>query len=58
MLCEIMEDPESTTGARAMSARAILTFAIQTGKIDDIVVRLERIEERLDAQDNKPIKAG
>ena len=47
VLCEIMEDSEATPGARVGAARSILSFAIQTGQLEDILKRLEAVEDRL-----------
>lgn len=45
-LVEIMES-EATPGARVAAARSILSFAIQTAQLEDILKRLETIEDRL-----------
>ena len=47
VLCEVMENQEATPGARVGAARSILTFAIQTGQLEEILRRLEFVEERL-----------
>ena len=46
-LREIICDREAGASSRVQAARSILSFAIQAGELDDIVRRLEAVEERL-----------
>lgn len=46
-LREVMADKEAGASSRVQAARAILAFAIQTGELEDILRRLEVVEERL-----------
>ena len=45
VLSEIMEDTEATPGARVSAAKAVLAFSIQVGQLEDILERLEKLEE-------------
>jgi hypothetical protein len=43
----VMADTSAGASSRVQTARAILSFAIQTGELEDILRRLEAIESRL-----------
>ena len=43
----VMADTEAGASSRVAASRAILGFAIQTGELEDIMRRLEAVEERL-----------
>jgi AcrR family transcriptional regulator len=46
-LVEIMTDTKVTPAARVAAARAVLGYSIDTAKIEDVIRRLEAIEEKL-----------
>ena len=46
-LREVMADMRAGASSRVQAARAILGFAIQTGELEEIMRRLEAVEERL-----------
>jgi AcrR family transcriptional regulator len=46
-LVEIMTNPEMNPAARVAAARAVLGYSIDTAKMEDIVRRLELLEERV-----------
>ena len=47
VLCEVMEDEKAMGGARVQAARTILSYAIQTGQLEELMKRLEAVENRL-----------
>ena len=47
VLCEVMEDREARPGARVGAAKSVLAFAIQTGQQEDLIRRLDAVEESL-----------
>ena len=47
-LREVMGDRESGASSRVQAARAVLGFGIQTGQVEDLMSRLEAVEERLE----------
>ena len=50
VLSEIMEDTEATPGARVSAAKAVLSFSIQVGQLEDILERLEKVEAATEAK--------
>ena len=52
-LREVMADAEAGASSRVAAARSILAFAIQTGELEEIMRRLETVEERLSSGGRK-----
>jgi AcrR family transcriptional regulator len=46
-LAEIMEDSEAPAGSRVSASRAVLELAIRAVELEDVMARLERLEEEV-----------